>query len=106
MYGLLRRRPVFRRLFVAHAASRAGDAFNTVAIVVLVFRLTGSGRGVAGAVAFEVVPVLLFGPLAGLVADRLPRRRIMVVADIIRAALAGVLAFSHDSIALVYAVAF
>ena len=54
MFALLRRNPEFRRLFVAHATSRAGDAFNTVALVVLVFRLAGSGLGVAATVVFEV----------------------------------------------------
>ena len=47
MLALLRRRPELRRLFLAHAVSRAGDAFNSVALVVLVYRLTGSGLGVA-----------------------------------------------------------
>lgn len=66
---LLRANHEFRRLFLAHSVSRAGDAFNTVALVVLVFNLTGSGLGVAGTVAFEVLPILLLGPLAGLVVD-------------------------------------
>jgi MFS family permease len=92
-------------LFVAHSVSRAGDAFNTVALVVLVFRLTGSGVGVAAIVAFEIAPVLLFGPVAGLLADRLPRRGIMVGADLARAALAGLLAATHGSLAVVFLVA-
>lgn len=57
MLSLLRRNPQFRRLWLAHVVSRSGDAFNTVAIVVLVFQLTGTGRGVAVAVMFEVLPV-------------------------------------------------
>ncbi|MGI8795382.1 MAG: MFS transporter [Acidimicrobiia bacterium] len=104
--GLVLRRPAFRRLFIAHAISRAGDAFNTVALVVLVFGLTGSGLGVAGTVAFEVAPILLVGPIAGLAADRLPRRTLMVGADILRAALAALLAVSHSSVGLAYGVAF
>ena len=106
MLALVRTNVGFRRLFLAHAISRAGDAFNSVALVILVFRLTGSGRGVATTVAFEVVPVLVFGPFAGLVADRYPRRSVMIAADITRAVLAAVLALSHDSSALAYAVAF
>jgi MFS family permease len=104
--GLVRHRRSFRQLFIAHSVSRAGDAFSTVALVVLVFRLTGSGLGVAGTVAFEVVPILLFGPVAGLAADRLSRRSAMVTADFARAALAGVLAVSHSSVVLAYVVAF
>ena len=106
MLNLLRRRPELRRLFAAHAVSRAGDAFNSVALVVLVYRLTGSGLGVAATVAFEVAPVLLLGPAAGLVADRFPRRTVMVAADLLRAALAVLLAVYSDNVAVAYGVAF
>lgn len=70
MLPLLRRRSAFRRLWLAHTVSRDGDAFNTVVPLVLVFDLTRSGIGVAGTVAFEVLPVVLLGPIAGLVTDR------------------------------------
>ena len=106
MLALLRSNPELRRLFLAHSVSRAGDAFNTVALVVLVFRLTGSGFGVAGAVIFEVLPVLLLGPVAGLAADRLPRRRLMVGADILRAGVALALVLASGSLGVAYAVAF
>lgn len=106
MLLLLRTRPAFRQLFLAHAISRAGDAFNTIALVVLVFRLTGSGVGVAGAVMFEVAPVLLLGPIAGLAADRLPRRRLMIAADLFRAVVALALVFAADNLGVAYAVAF
>jgi hypothetical protein len=72
----------FRWLFAAHSISRAGDAFHTVALVVLVFQLTGSGLGVAGTVAFEVVPVLMLGPMVGLIVDRYPRRTLLIIADL------------------------
>ena len=106
MLKLLRCSGEFRRLFLAHSVSRAGDAFNTVALVVLVFELTGTGRGVAGAVMFEVLPVLLLGPVAGLAADRVPRRTLMVGADLLRTAVALALVTSAGSVALAYAVAF
>lgn len=106
MLLLLRTRPAFRHLFFAHAVSRAGDAFNTIALVVLVFRLTGSGVGVSGAVMFEVAPVLLLGPIAGLAADRLPRRRLMIAADVFRTVVALALVFAADSLGVAYAVAF
>jgi len=104
--ALLARRAAFRRLFGAHVVSRSGDAFNTVALVVLVLRLTGSGTGVAGAVGLEVLPVLLFGPVAGVVVDRVPRRRVMLVADVARALVAVAIAIGHDSLAVVYGGAF
>ena len=106
MLHLLRTVPGFRRLFLAHTVSRAGDAFNTVALVVLVFELTGSGIGVAGAVMFEVAPVLLLGTLAGWAADRLPRRSRRVCADLFRALAAMALVLASGSVAVAFAVAF
>jgi MFS family permease len=93
-------------VFLAHATSRAGDAFNTVALVVLVFRLTGSGLGVATTVVFEVLPTIFLGPIAGVLADGYPRRLVMVAADVMRAVLVGVLAVAHGNVALAYGVAF
>lgn len=87
--------------------SRWGDTFGSVALVVLVYRLTGSGLQVGATVAFEIAPVLLFGFVAGAVVDRLPRRRVMVVADVGRAAIAlGLALFGTSSLAAIYAAAF
>ncbi len=96
----------FRRLFAAQTISRWGDTFNAVALVILVYQLTGSGVKVAGTVAFEIAPVVLLGFVAGAVVDRYPRRRVMIAADIGRAMVAlGLVAF-HDRLAFVYAAAF
>ena len=72
----------------------------------LVFRLAGSGLGVTGAVIAEIAPVLLLAPLAGAVIDRLPRVRVMIVADLWRMALAAVLPMVDQDLVAVYAVAF
>lgn len=98
--------PAFRRLFLAQTISRWGDTFNYVALVVLVFRLTGSGVAVAATVAFEIVPVLLLGFAAGAVIDRFPRRGVMIAADLGRAAIAVGLALNHEHLPVVYAAAF
>lgn len=87
--------------------SRAGDTFASVALVVLVYRLTGSGLRVGVTVAFEIAPVLLFGFVAGTVVDRVPRRRVMVAADLGRAGVALALAlFGTSSLPAIYAAAF
>lgn len=99
-------RPAFRRLFAAQTISRWGDTFNSVALVILVYRLTGSGVKVAGTVAFEIAPVLLFGFVAGSVVDRYPRRRVMIAADIARAAVALLIVFFHEQLSVVYLAAF
>ncbi|MBI2710352.1 MAG: MFS transporter [Actinobacteria bacterium] len=99
-------RPGFRRLFAAQMISRWGDTFNSVALVVLVYRLTGSGVKVAGTVVFEIAPVILFGFMAGAVADRHPRRRVMVAADLGRAAVALLLVAVPGRLGVVYFAAF
>ena len=96
----------FRRLFAAQTISLWGDTFNSVALVILVYRLTGSGVKVAGMVAFEIVPVLLFGFVAGSVVDRYPRRQVMIGADVARAAVAMLLVFFHSQLVVVYVAAF
>jgi MFS family permease len=104
--GTVLAKPAYRRLFAAQTISRWGDTFNTVALVVLVFRLTGSGLGVTGAVIAEIAPVLLLAPLAGAVIDRLPRVRVMIAADLWRMTLAALLPLVDQHLLAVYAVAF
>ena len=99
-------KPGFRRFFTARTISQWGDTFNSVALVILVYRLTGSGLKVGATVVFEVVPVLAFGFLAGALVDRLPRRRVMIGADVGRALIAAGLAVSHTNLAFIYAAAF
>jgi MFS family permease len=96
----------YRRLLFARTASQWGDVFNTVALSLLVLQLTGSGVGVSGVVLAEIVPVLLFAPLAGTLVDRRPQGRIMIGADLARAILAGVLPLIDTHAGAVYAVAF
>ncbi len=99
-------RPGFRRLFAAQTVSRWGDTFNSVALVILVYRLTGSGVKVAATVAFEILPVLLLGFVAGAIVDRHSRRQVMISADLGRAVVAVVLVLFHDQLAVVYLAAF
>lgn len=98
--------PGYRRLWTARTVSQWGDTVNFVALALLVYDLTGSGLGVAGVVAAEILPVLLFAPLAGPLIDRWPRVRVMIGSDLFRLVLAGVLALWHDAPAGVYTIAF
>jgi MFS family permease len=96
----------YRRLFAAQTISRWGDIANTVALVVLVFQLTGSGLKVSGVVIAEILPVLLLAPAAGTVADRLPRIGVMVTADLGRTGLAALLPLASGHLPAIYAIAF
>ncbi|MDT7703024.1 MAG: hypothetical protein QOJ30_5349 [Pseudonocardiales bacterium] len=81
------RNPEFRALWVAELVSVAGDQLARVAFSVLVYGRTGSAAWAAAVYALTFLPALLGGVLLGWVADRLPRRRVMVVADAARALL-------------------
>ena len=96
----------FPLLFAARTVSQWGDTFNTVAIVILVYRLSGSGLSVAITVVFEIVPVISFGFVAGMVVDRAPRIAVMVAADLARAAIATLLAIFGHQLWVVYVAAF
>ncbi len=95
----------YPELLTAQGVSRVGDSIHYIALVALIFSLTGSGLAVSGAVVFEALPVLAFGALAGAVVDRLPRRRVMITADLARAALV-VLMSQATAIPAIYALAF
>lgn len=99
-------RPGYRRLWAARTVSQWGDVAQFTTLALLVFHLTGRGLGVSGVVVAEIVPVVLLAPVAGLVADRLPRVRVMIAADLARLVLAAVLAVAHGSIIVVYVLAF
>jgi len=83
----------FRTLYAANAVSQLGDWFNVVALFSLLLELTGKGEAVAFALLTRFVPMFLAGPAAGIVADRLSRRAIMIVSDVLRAGLVLCLLF-------------
>ncbi|MEV0055640.1 MFS transporter [Saccharopolyspora shandongensis] len=99
-------RPGYRRWWAAAAISRAGDVLAGVTLLLLVLDRTGSGTGVAGVVIADVLPVLLLAPLAGIVVDRWPRRRIMIAADLVRVVLAATLPLVDAHVFAIYAIAF
>ncbi len=84
--GVVRNRRYFP-LWLGQLLSNFGDTLHYIALVVLVFRLTGQGLAVAGVVAAEIVPVLLLGPVAGVVIDRFSRKAVLVGSDLTRALL-------------------
>src|SRR5881227_4319537 len=84
---LLRTNRNFRLLFVGQAISQLGDWFNAVAVYALLLDLTGSATAVAWMMIVQYLPVAIFGPMAGVVVDRVNRRRLMIATDLLRGAL-------------------
>jgi MFS family permease len=92
------------RLWFGQGASFVGDAVSTLALVVLVVQIAGSASAVGGALVARLLPTLA-SPLAGVFADRLDRRVVLVTSDLARAALALGMVFAED-LATVYVLAF
>lgn len=84
----------FRALLGSQAVSALGDAVSFTALPLLVLALTGSGlvMGIVG--ALQTLPDLVFGVFAGALADRTDRKRMMVLADVGRAALTAIIPMS------------
>ncbi|MFD7160954.1 MFS transporter [Kribbella sp. NPDC059898] len=82
----------FRALFLAGVLSVAGDQIARVALSVLVFDRTSSAGLTALTYALTYIPDLLFGPLLSGIADRYPRRTVMIVTDVARAILVAAMA--------------
>jgi MFS family permease len=74
------RDPTFRRYYVASALESAGAALTAVALPLVVFDRTRSASTTALVPALQVTPTLLFGLVAGAIADRLHRRTVMIAA--------------------------
>jgi MFS family permease len=82
----------FRVLWIAHAQSRLGDQLARVAIAVLVYGRTSSALLTSLTYALTLLPPLLSAPLLSGLADRYPRRSVLVVVDSCRATLVGLMA--------------
>jgi MFS family permease len=82
----------FGPYFVGNAASASGTWFQNLAASILVYRLTHSPL-LLGVLNFcQFVPVLVLAPWAGMLADRVDRRKLVLVTQLVAAALAGTLA--------------
>jgi MFS family permease len=98
--------PAFRRLFAGHATSLFGDRALFVVLGIWTLDLTGSTG--AGGLAFGFLAIGgLFAPVAGVIADRFPRRRVLIANDLCAAALVCALLAVHGrgDVWIIYAVA-
>jgi Na+/melibiose symporter-like transporter len=104
-FTLLRSNRDFRFLWMAQLVSELGDWFYGLAIYDLLLDTTGSRRAVSYAIIIQLLPWFFMTPLAGSLADRFPRRQLMIVADIVRSVvvLGLLLVRTTGGIWLVYA---
>ncbi|SMC97206.1 MFS transporter [Lentzea albidocapillata] len=94
----------FRLLWTGRTVSLLGSWLLVIAIPAHVYALTGSLLATGLTLVAEYLPPLLLGPFAGVVADRWDRRRVMIIADLFRAAAVTLMLFAtaEHSLWLVY----
>jgi len=78
----------YRLFFIGQIISTSGTFMQTVAQAWLILRLTHSGTALGLTTAMQYLPILLLGPYGGVVTDRVPKRRILLVTQSVAGALA------------------
>ncbi|MFQ5482970.1 MAG: MFS transporter [Nitrospinaceae bacterium] len=74
----------FRNLWYGQVISELGDWLNSIAISMLVLQLGGGGLALAITMAAKLLPIFFVSPIAGVLTDRMDRRTILIVSDLLR----------------------
>ncbi len=85
---LLRRNRNYRFLWCGQVVSEVGDHFNNIAVMSLAMQHKDPGLVVTGVFLSRAVPMLAAGPIAGVLLDRMNRKRIMIASDLTRMLIA------------------
>ncbi|MFN8224045.1 MAG: MFS transporter [Gaiellales bacterium] len=99
--ALLRRNRPFSYLFVATAGSATGTYLAALVLAYDINRLTGSGQWIGALLVADFLPIVLIGLTLGPLVDRLPRRKLMIGADLVRALVFAALPFVDSPAAIV-----
>ena len=99
----------FTLLWSSSLMSQLGDHLNLMALTALIFTVSGGAiRGLefSKILLLASVPVLVFGPISGVYADRLSRKKLMIAADLLRAGLVALIPLFVGSMVPVYVIVF
>lgn len=86
---LLRDNRNYRYTWLGQVVSEIGDHFNNIAVFSLAVQHDSGGLAVTGVMLARAIPAIVMGPLAGVVLDRMDRKKIMIASDLIRAVVAA-----------------
>ncbi len=96
-YGEVLANRRFRQLWLVHIVAGLGEALASIAMPLLAYGLTGSSRLLGLIFVIQTVPRVILSPVAGLLADRLDRRLVMLYADLGRAVTVVLLPFATEA---------
>jgi DHA3 family macrolide efflux protein-like MFS transporter len=86
----------YRKLWIGEGISNIGNRIHFIALMTYVYTLTGKALDLGLLMIFMTLPNLLLGPLAGVLADRMERRYLMIMSDVARFALVLLIPFTTD----------
>jgi KDO2-lipid IV(A) lauroyltransferase len=99
----------FSLLWASTLASQVGDHLNLMALTALIFSLSaGAIKGLefSKILLLASAPVLIFGPISGVYADRVSRKKMMIVSDLLRAVLVACIPLFARSMIPIYVIVF
>jgi MFS family permease len=82
--SLLKKNSAFRNLWYGQVISELGNWINSIALYALILQLTGSGMAMAAAMMAKLLPMVIISPFAGVVIDRIDRKKVLIASDILR----------------------
>lgn len=90
---------IFLKLYFSQKISLLGDAFTWVGIALLAFQFVGENSAtiLATALTLRVLAFILFGPYAGVLADRIDRKKIIYITHFVRMGIVGCLPFITET---------
>lgn len=101
----LREEPRFARLLASDFVSGVGDQLNRVAVLALVYQVSGSGYAVSAVLVARMLATIVAAPFGAVLADWLPRRDVLVASGLVRMLVALAMVFSHGLVLLIALVA-
>ncbi len=103
-WNLLRDNRNYRYTWLGQIVSEVGDHFNSIAVLSLALHVTGTGAAVGGVMIARTLSAIIAAPIAGVVLDRMDRKKVMIASDVMRGvvAIGFVLVLSHKQQWLLY----
>src|SRR5438270_7872687 len=93
-------------LWLAELFSQIAANMLNFILIIAVFKLTNSNTAVSGIVLSFTIPAILFGVFAGAAVDRMSKKKVLLLTNVVRAALLVILSFFDTNLFIIYAVSF
>lgn len=87
IWFVLKSEKQFRKMAISDILSGLGAWFSNIAIIVLLFQITGVSLALGITLALRTIPLLILGPIGGYLADKYNKKHIIVITGLIRSAL-------------------